>query len=70
MSVSERENCQVDPQKCQALYLAAGLLTEPPPTVPSQHLPPKLMGTKKLKVSSSKNRGGAIKNKDQGFDFP
>lgn len=69
VSVSERGNCQVDPQKCQALYPAAGLLTEPPPTVPSQHLPPKLMGTKKPKVSSSKNRGGAIKNKDQGFGF-
>lgn len=47
------------------------LLAESLPTSPSlpQYLPPKLMGTKGPQVPSYKNQGGAIKNKDQGFEF-
>lgn len=40
-----------------------------PPTPTPRHLSSKLMGTKRPQVSSCKNWGGAIKNKDQGFGF-
>lgn len=69
MSVSEREKGSSWVSEVSSSLAAPHCCLSHLPLSSPQQLPPKLTGTKSPQVSSYKSQGGAIKSKDQGFEF-